>query len=217
MVSYETGSLETNPQLVEGFGKRYKADFSGAPYYETNHTVQGVIASVWEPHVRKGLAILAVDGAEVIGLGCALPLNQTQSTEGYEDVRQFADERIADGALGINVDTTWYMSEMSVDENRRGEGTGSGLVEARFIGIIERGGDTFLMRTAMQDSKSKRMYKDVFGAEEVPTPQYVGDSEEVKASGSLSDWRTYLFGNCAIALTNLERARHQSRPPFKLR
>ncbi len=189
----ESGNFET------GFVAAYKEAFGGPPYNEV-YTDEQVIGEVWNPHLERGIVVLALDADVVVGFGCAKPIRLAP-----QDVQDFLAERQRAGVFPVNLHNLWYMSEIGVLNRYRGQGIGLQLVRHRLIWINERGmthkldGGNFVMRTAVRDSNSVRIYSSI-GAKQLPGLQDVSDSDQVLVNKSQSNERVYLFGSCDLAL-----------------
>jgi len=177
----------------DGFARVYRDAFAEEPY-EENYTFEEVIDTVWHPHRQDGIIALALDTSEVVGLGCALPLEKSP-----EDVQAFLAQRRQDGMFPVDPATCWYMSELAVRESYRRRGIGLNLVRQRLQEIVRRGDKHYVFRTASEKSKSIGLYQRL-GSTEIPVLQDVSASDQVQVNGSESTARVFLYGSCEAAL-----------------
>ncbi len=180
---------------VTEFIRAYQEAFGGPPYYET-YSDQEVLETVWEPHLRDGVIILAKDNHHVVGFGCSIPLLKAP-----DDVQGYLRERHADGSLPEEFDpaNTWYMSELGVLEAYRRQGLAYELVRHRLTSVNHGGATHYVMRTAAEGSNSRHLYEQV-GSRPLAFEQDMSDNAQVTANGSHSTSRVYLFGSSRDAL-----------------
>ncbi len=188
MITYRSMTASALESDRSGFTVAYQEAFAGPPYFE-HYSDEEVIEDVWRPHLRSGIVILAYDGARVVGFGCALPLAESPA-----DVREFLAS-LGDDIFPVDVERTWYMSELGVLEGYRRQGIGYGLVKHRLLTISHRRDTHYVFRTAAEGSNSYHLYRKV-GAIELPVRQDVSTIDQVVVNGSQSGQRVYLYGAC---------------------
>lgn len=195
--------LPVQSRHKRSFIDAYKEAFGGPPYFE-KYTDQEVIEEVWEPHLRDGLVLVVCDepnDGKMVGFGCAVPFSKAPA-----DVRSFLNKLHEDGDLPKEFDhqSSWYMSELGVLNEYRGLGAAYELVQQRMHSMAHSGAYQYFMRTAAKGSNSRHMYLK-FGASELPVLQDVSSSEQVLENDSHSHMRLYLWGDCDLASTEINR------------
>lgn len=195
MISYIPVGDTTIDSQRDGFVEAYKEAFGGPPYYE-HYSTDEVLDEVWNPHVKDGITILALDGNHVVGFGCALPIEKAPS-----DIGDFVTSQYTYGDLPIDPGKTWYMSELGVLTPYRRRGIGYALVRHRLESIVARGDVHYVFRTAAQGSNSIHLYRNL-GATQLSAAQDVSATEQVTVNGSQSTARVYLYGDCKVTLEN---------------
>lgn len=189
---------ETQESHRAGFIRAYQEAFGGAPYFET-HSPEEVLEDVWLPHLKDGIIVLAFDGEDVVGFGCAVPVLKSPP-----EVREFLTQNQRQKSFPIDLSCAWYMSELGVLTSHRRHSIGYSLVRHRLTEIHHRGDTHYILRTAAHGSNSIHLYHKI-GAIELPNLQDVSVSDQVQVHGSQSTERTYLYGGCNLALTELAR------------
>lgn len=141
--------------LRSGFVEVYKDVFAGYPYCET-YTDDDVINEVWLPHVSRGIMTLALLNSDVIGFGCAMPIELAPI-----DVQNFVSEQQALKQLPDK--KVWYFSELGVRGAFRRKGVGTILVQHRIqvISAMENDPVCGIMRTAAMGSNSAGIYREL--------------------------------------------------------
>jgi len=173
----------SGPKQLESFIKNdslfqlYQGIFSKAPYFEqfTPEEVNGFFME----YASKGILFLAEDqkNERLIGFGAVLPLRMVT------DVAQIAKKK------GFDVEKTWYMADLGVDEDYRREGIGKTLVLERLRSLPEV--SSVLMRTSKDNWNSRSLYKSL-GFERVRLmTQWV---EQKRTNGEIvRDPRIFMF------------------------
>jgi len=185
----------------KGFVHAYQEAFSGPPYFET-YSFQQVLEEVWYPHIRDGIVVLALDGEQVIGFGCAMPVLKSPP-----EIKEYLALHQGEGGFPTELNRAWYMSELGVVESHRRHGVGYALVKHRLHRIVQRGDTHYVFRTAAEGSNSIHLYRKL-GAIELADLQDVAASDQVQVNGSKSTQRIFLYGSCDSALSELEAAGH---------
>ncbi len=195
-ISYRRVNGGTSDYLRAGFTAAYKEAFGGHPYYEA-YTDDDVIDGVWNPHYSDGIIVLALDGYDVVGFGCAKPVRSSP-----EEIQEFLRMSHQDELLPIPPDDMWYMSELGVRVSHRGHGIGYALTMQRLIHISELGDTHYVMRTAAEGSNSLHLYRNI-GSFELPGRQDISNSDQVMVNKSQSQERVYLYGECLHAIAKI--------------
>lgn len=195
-VSYLRGNADTSFKVQSGFIAAYRSTFGGAPYYES-YSSEEVFTKIWEPHITRGIVILALQAQRVIGFGCCIPLFDAPT-----DVQVFLRERQTAYEFTGNFTSTWYMSELGVLEPFRRRGIGRGLNREQLSIIQQIGGTQYVLRTAAVGSNSVHLYQKL-GATELTNSQDVSALDQVQVNQSQSTKRIYLHGSCVDALAQL--------------
>lgn len=195
-IDYINANPDTPDHHRKGFIEAYKEAFGGPPYYE-KYTDNDVIDTIWNPHLLKGIIILACEDNAVVGFGCAKPLLNSPS-----DVQEFLQEKRLSGDFPIEFSDVWYMSEVGVRNTHRRQGIGLQLIGKRLARILELQGRYYVMRTAANNSNSIGLYKKI-GAIEISGAQDVSGSEQVQVQKSQSTARLYFYSNCEAALKKI--------------
>lgn len=203
----------------DGFVAAYKEAFGGPPYNE-EYTTDQVLEEVWYPHLDNGLVMIVTDekrNGKLVGFGCALPFRKSP-----DDVKEFLEGLKAGGHLPDQFDhrSSWYMSELGVLNEYRGNGAAYELVLQRMRSMDHFGADQYFMRTAAENSLSKPMYLKI-GSQELSVLQDVSNTDQVVEKHSASHQRVYLWGDSRKATANIERIREEQGylpflPPFDL-
>lgn len=184
-VEYILISKDKELLYKDKFISLYKDAFGGAPYFESYEDAW-VKENVWDFHLKKGCIILAIHNNTVIGLGCAIPL--------FEDKKVF-DFVSSFEKLPFNVGTALYMSELAVSRLFRKSEThiGTELVKRRIIWASENGFNTYVMRTAAENSNSEGLYTKIIGAKKI-LGLIQNISENPEEIPSASNERIFLYG-----------------------
>jgi len=128
----------TTQRLVDAYGV-----FSDPPYNEQFTTEE--IRDIFSTYVKKGLLFISRTSENIIGFGAAVPLREEPSI--LELAQQF----------GVDPDTCWYMADLGVVKERRGEKIATSLVLARLNAFPK--GSTAIMRTSINNDASQALYK----------------------------------------------------------
>ena len=105
---------------------------------------------IWDPHLERGIIVLAKDDDSVVGFCCALPVDDAP-----DDVREFlqgSQEILADS------DQMWYISELGVALSHRGRKIAYAVTERCLSEANRLGGAYYVMRTAAKGSNSRHMF-----------------------------------------------------------
>lgn len=196
MIRYTPVGDETQESHRAGFIRAYQEAFGGDPYFET-YSPEEVLEDVWYPHLKDGIIVLALDGEDVVGFGCAVPVLRSPL-----DVREFLMRHQGQGSFSADLSRAWYMSELGVLASYRRRGIGYSLVRHRLAEIGHRGDTHYVFRTAADGSNSIHLYRKI-GAIELADLQDVSVSDQVQVNGSQSTERIYLHGGCESALREL--------------
>jgi ribosomal protein S18 acetylase RimI-like enzyme len=181
---------DVNDPVRVGFVDTYREVFAGPPYFE-EYGSDDVINGVWIPHM--GHCVLAATEdltGRVVGLGCCHVV--TADTE--PKIRDYLLSRPSISKF-FDPDRTIFMSELAVREEYRRRGLGNRIVLERFRWGLERGYESYCMRTAESGSNSRGLYERI-GAVLAPFVQDVS----VDGVASSSKSRVYMYGSIADAL-----------------
>lgn len=196
-IEYIHVTKDVSEHLCVGFIEVYKEAFGGHPYFET-YTDEQVINNTWLPHIATGIVILALNGEQVVGLGCAQPFSEVSP-----DDKVFLEARQEDGSLCGSVARLWKMTEMAVLTNYRRHGVGYQLVRERLKQIVMLGGDRYFFGTASEGSNSAPLYRTI-GAVQLPGEVDVSDKDQVLINQSQSHGRIFFHGSCVEAINMIE-------------
>lgn len=196
-IDYIHVTADPADHLRNAFINVYKEAFGGHPYFET-YTDEQVLNDTWSPHFAKGIIVLALDGENVVGLGCAKPVSEAPPED-----QSFLKACRENGWLTVHTDTMWYMSELAVLTNYRRKGIGYRLVCERLKRILALGGDHYSFRTASQGSNSAQLYTNI-GAVKLPGVVDVSGTDQVKINDSQSFQRIFFYGECASTIRTIE-------------
>ena len=142
---------------------------------------------VWNFHINEGCLFIALNKDNVVGFGGAIPV--------VKDKKIF-DFLKTQHELPFVLDKTFYMSELGVLSLFRKSDfhIGVELVKKRIQYAKQIGFTNYIMRTAKDDSNSKRLYLNILGAIELQgVVQNVEENPDEIAS--VSKQRIYLYGN----------------------
>ena len=146
-----------DPLHQQGFIKVYQQAFAGPPYHET-YTDEDVINDVWKPHLQDGSIILALKEGQVIGLGCAMPMDKWAHDEEFQNFIKQNLDKLPDDPSEI-----CFMTEVAVLPGHQNNGIGTSLIKQRFDWAKRQGFQHYMMRTAKVGSNSIRMYQNLGG------------------------------------------------------
>lgn len=195
---YVDANTPTPDKYLNGFVEVYKEAFGGHPYYEV-YTDSDVLNGVWIPHLADGIIVLACEGESVIGFICAMPLLKSPS-----EIQEFLRAKQLNGDFPVEFNDTWYISEIGVRTTHRRRGIGTQLIGLYLTRILEFQCHHYIMRTPVKDSNSIRIFKRI-GSIELPEPQDVSNSKQVKIYKSQSTARVYLYRHCEEALEEIKK------------
>jgi len=162
----------------------YQEVFADAPYFE-EYSYRQVKEDIWENHLEKGCIIVALNGAQLIGFGCCLPIINLDTRGPDGAVKEF----LQSVHLPFALEDGCYMSEIAVKKECRRQGIGSELVIRRLHWAQEQGLTYYIMRTASVGSNSLNLYLRI-GAKQTSFMQNISDKEVVFASRQ----RIFLYG-----------------------
>ena len=134
---------------VAGFTSLYQEAFGGPPYFEV-YSRYRIREEIWDPHLERGIIVLAKNDDSVVGFCCALPVDDAP-----DDVREFlqdSQEILADS------DQMWYISELGVALSNRGRKIAYAVTERCLSEANRLGGAYYVMRTAAKGSNSRHMF-----------------------------------------------------------
>ena len=170
----------------------YRQAFAGAPYFEQFSEAE--VRQIWREHLQGAGCIIvaerdAVEGpstpAEVVGLGCALPLMSPHAGGAGEFLLELRtrEERVWTPAK------TMYISELASKNFVRGQGIGTHLTQELLKWGAAQGFADWVTRTAAQGSNSLRIFERAGGVQ-------FGPRHDVTAEGvqTSSSQRVYLEG-----------------------
>lgn len=178
-IRYPILAVQTPEQLQQAFDNGlidlYKNIFSQAPYFESFTGDQ--VVEIFSKYLRDGILFVARDGSSIIGFGAAVPISTVRDIESL----------LADN--DINPVTSWYMADLGIKEEARGNGLGKKLVQKR-IQSMPLGTTTVVMRTSVDNYRSQALYKSLGFTALVDTHQNV---EQTRIDGQTAyDRRIFL-------------------------
>ncbi|PIR06551.1 MAG: hypothetical protein COV55_03425 [Candidatus Komeilibacteria bacterium CG11_big_fil_rev_8_21_14_0_20_36_20] len=146
-----------DPSHHRGFIHLYKTAFSEAPYFET-YTDEDVTNDVWNPHLKDGCIVVAVQNGTVVGFGCAMQADKWIHDKNFpEFLKHNADK------LPASPEQICLMTEIAVSTEHRRKGIGTDLVKSRFEWARKKGYTHYIMRTAAKRSNSASLYQKLGG------------------------------------------------------
>lgn len=186
---------DSDPHHLTGFIEVYKAAYAQPPYYET-YTDDVVAHDVWEPHLRDGCIVLALDGDQVVGLGCAMPMDKWTHDPEFQDFVRLNLRQWPDAPANI-----CFMSEVAVLPSHWRRGIGENLIRGRFAWAKRKGMPYYVMRTASDGSNSIGIYLRLGGKVMDVVVQNV--ATHAAAVGSKSTERIYICGTTDLPPSGL--------------
>jgi len=164
----------------------YKTCFALPPYYEKYETDE-VVNDVLIPHVEKGVVALAKVDDQIVGLSCAMPIDQWEHDEEFQEfIHKNKDQ------FNLDLAEICFMTELAVLPDFWHRGIGTHLIKERISWAKSQGFAQYMMRTASDGSNSISLYLKLGAKKLSGFTQDV--SRHAAERSSKSNERVYLLG-----------------------